>query len=55
MQTIKMEVITGVNFQWHAQNGEIVIDVCEGITPSQGLALFDEWMVDALLEKSNEV
>jgi hypothetical protein len=56
-ETVTVEVKTThysnrVNFSCHAEDGKIVIDECEGITPEAGLSMFDGWMVDAMLEKS---
>jgi hypothetical protein len=49
---VTMSYRKGIDFGFHVENDEIVIDVCEGITPEDGMAIFPNWMIKAALEES---
>jgi len=37
-----------IDFSFHIEGDELVIDTCEGITPEQGLSMFPDWALDAM-------
>ena len=49
---ITLTQTNGISFAWHAENGEIVIDKCEGISPAAGMSMFPAWAVKELLDTS---
>ncbi len=54
LTVISLDVVRRCDFEWHAENGQIIIDKCEGVTPEQGLAMFGDWMIEAMLEASKK-
>lgn len=52
--TVKLDQHRGVDFGFHVENGEIIIDECDGIFVEQGLSLFPDWAIASMIEKSKE-
>lgn len=50
-KTITLQTVKGIDFGFHIEGKDIVIDQCEGITPEQGMSLFDPWIIDLMMEK----
>lgn len=38
----------GSSFEAHVENGEILVDECEGVDSEAGISLFDPWMWEML-------
>lgn len=50
--TVEMEVTHQAGFAFHFEEDGLVIDHCEGMTPAQGLSLFDDWILEGLAESA---
>ena len=50
--TVHLETTHSVDFGFHIENDEIIIDSCEGISVADGLSLFEPWMLG--LEPKND-
>lgn len=44
---ITLESSSVIDFSFHIEGAEIVIDTCRGISPQDGLSLFSPWMLEA--------
>jgi hypothetical protein len=51
-QEINLNKVVGASFAWHAENGEIIIDECDGLTIEQGLSMFDHNFIVEAIEAS---
>jgi hypothetical protein len=53
--TVTLRETHRASFAAHFESGNLVIDECDGITPEQGLSLFDPWILEALRDQSKVV
>ena len=46
--TVQMLEKYNSSFEAHVENGEILVDECEGVDSEAGISLFDPWMWEML-------
>lgn len=43
--TVTLKTVKKIDFSCHVENGKVIVDKSDGISPADGLSLFSPWML----------